>query len=70
MLPVEIATLLAGKYVEMQMLPLSFKKYFSSERQKKKECFDGYVQFASFSYTVNTSDKEALDEKDNHRNIL
>jgi predicted AAA+ superfamily ATPase len=62
MLSGELATLLSGRYIEIQMLPLSFKEYFSARKQEKKECFDDYIRLTSFPYAVNTSDKEAIDD--------
>lgn len=44
----ELATLLSGRYVEIKMLPLSFKEYYgyySKENKSKQELFDEYLKF-------------------------
>lgn len=49
----ELATLLSGRYVEIKMLPLSFKEYISyvgeSDLQKK---YVDYITKSSFPYTL------------------
>ena len=49
----ELATLLSGRYVEIKMLPLSFKEYISyvgeSEIEKK---YVNYITNSSFPYTL------------------
>lgn len=49
----ELATLLSGRYVEIKMLPLSFKEYISylgnSDLQKK---YINYITKSSFPYTL------------------
>ena len=58
----ELATLLSGRYVELKMLPLSFKEYVSAfdSNTSKEELYRNYVYNSSFPYTVNL---------DNRRNI-
>ena len=58
----ELATLLSGRYVELKMLPLSFKEYASAfdDRKPLDELYRDYVFNSSFPYTV---------ELDNRRNI-
>lgn len=48
----ELATLLTGRFVQIEMLPLSFKEYFSSniENLTKEEAFNQYLEFGSFPY--------------------
>lgn len=44
----ELATLISGRYVEIKMLPLSFKEYYGFHRNDKKskqELFDEYLKF-------------------------
>ncbi|MCK5157141.1 MAG: ATP-binding protein [Spirochaetales bacterium] len=49
----EIATLLSGRYIEIQMLPLSFKEYISfvgdADLNRK---YTDYLRYSSFPYTV------------------
>jgi predicted AAA+ superfamily ATPase len=52
----ELATLLTGRYVELKMLPLSFKEYLSVYKEEKRlEAFNSYLK-SSFPYAI------ALDE--------
>ncbi len=50
----ELATLLSGRFVELKMLPLSFKEYVSAfeEPFSKEELYRNYVYNSSFPYTV------------------
>ena len=50
----ELATLLSGRYVELKMLPLSFKEYVSAfdGTISKEELYRNYVYNSSFPYTV------------------
>lgn len=51
----ELATLLSGRYVELKMLPLSFREFcsgFGSRSFDKKERFDAYLRYSSFPYTL------------------
>lgn len=50
----ELATLLSGRYVELKMLPLSFKEYASAfdGNVSKEELYRNYVYNSSFPYTV------------------
>lgn len=54
MLSSEIATLISGRYVEISMLPLSFKEYVlstgsTSELARK---YTAYVETSSFPYAI------------------
>ncbi len=53
MLSQELATLLSGRYVEIKMLPLSFKEYVSAMPGiPLSDCYVDYVQYGSFPYTL------------------
>jgi predicted AAA+ superfamily ATPase len=59
MLSGELATLLSGRYVEINMLPLSFGEYlsFTGNNSKKKAvdlraALNDYLRFGSFPYTA------------------
>lgn len=44
----ELATLISGRYVEIKMLPLSFKEYYSfynDDKRSKQELFNEYLKF-------------------------
>lgn len=50
----ELATLLSGRFVELKMLPLSFREYASAfdDTISKEELYRNYVYNSSFPYTV------------------
>jgi predicted AAA+ superfamily ATPase len=54
MLSGEIATLLSGRYVEIPMLPLSFKEYCSafSKAAESRRLYRDYLVNSSFPYTL------------------
>jgi predicted AAA+ superfamily ATPase len=54
MLSGEIATLLSGRYIEIQMLPLSFKEYLSFVGDKTDigRKYADYLQYGSFPYVA------------------
>lgn len=56
MLSGELATLLAGRYITVEMLPLSFKEYYDAEsdvKNKSKEAFfQEYIRYGAFPYVV------------------
>ncbi len=56
----ELATLLSGRYVEIEMLPLSFKEYLSSLNDKTdlERKFRDYLRFGAFPYLTNIRDSE------------
>lgn len=62
MLSGELATLLSGRYVEIKMLPLSFKEYCSafSENQNIERLFNDYLLNSSFPYTLELTDKDNI----------
>lgn len=50
----ELATLLSGRYIELKMLPLSFKEYVSAfdENAGVESLYRNYIYNSSFPYTV------------------
>ena len=54
MLSGELATLLSGRYVEIEMLPLSFKEYISASGDTKElsRKYTAYLENSSFPYTL------------------
>lgn len=59
----ELATFLSGRYVELKMLPLSFKEFCSGlseseQRLSKAEKFNLYVEIGSFPYNVKFTDRK------------
>lgn len=49
----ELATLLSGRYVEISMLPLSFKEYASATDDKNlMNTYREYVEYSSFPYAL------------------
>lgn len=62
MLSGEISTLLSGRYVEIQMLPLSFKEYLSSfpDRTDLARKYRKYLENSSFPYTLELDDDRKL----------
>ena len=58
----ELATLLTGRYIEIRMLPLSFKEYVSAFLgTDKKELFRNYLTYGSMPYILNMTGREAAD---------
>ena len=62
MLSGELTTLLSGRYIEMQMLPLSFKEYldFIGDRTDLSRKYSDYLQFSSFPYAVSLKNDRSL----------
>ncbi|MFI3212551.1 MAG: ATP-binding protein [Eubacteriales bacterium] len=61
MLSGELATLLSGRYVKIDMLPLSYKEYVEinlKEDKSKQELFNEYLYFGSFPYLATSNKKE------------
>lgn len=54
MLSSELATLLSGRYIEIKMLPLSFKEYISAFEDKKdlNKKFLNYLRYSSFPQAI------------------
>ncbi|GHV76288.1 ATPase [Spirochaetia bacterium] len=61
MLSGEIATLLSGRYIEIQMLPLSFREYVSASGDDKElpRKYTRYLTESSFPYTLELTGKTA-----------
>jgi len=57
----ELATLLSGRYVLIEMLPLSFKEYFSccKDSLSVRERFNRYLRYGSFPYLTQLDDSES-----------
>ena len=50
----ELATLLSGRYVEIKMLPLSFKEFVTTESDSSVDrMYQKYISFGSFPYVLN-----------------
>lgn len=55
MLSGELATLLSGRYIKIEMLPLSFSEYVIAKKSEKStdESYLEYIETSSFPYTLN-----------------
>ena len=55
----ELSTLLTGRYVEIKMLPLSFKEFISTKDSSDLETlYNEYISLGSFPYTTQLEDDE------------
>lgn len=52
MLSSDLATLLSGRYVEISMLPLSFKEVYKEKGGDKEEVFYQYLKYGGFPYLI------------------
>ncbi len=60
----ELATLLSGRYVKIEMLPLSFKEYMEiSSSNNRSDAFKEYLEFGSFPF-INELNKNSVAIKD------
>ena len=59
MLSSEIATLLSGRYVEIRMLPLSFREFVEAtdDRESLSQKYRRYIETSSFPYALALSDQ-------------
>lgn len=56
MLSGELATLLSGRYVEIRMLPLSFREYYEQTGGNEAAAFHVYLQKGGFPYAATVTD--------------
>ncbi len=59
----ELATLLSGRYVEIKMLPLSFKEYVTAQgdAQDLPRKYTNYITNSSFPYALELSTKKEIE---------
>lgn len=55
----EISTLLSGRYIEISILPFSFKEYFLALGIDKKQAFNEYFKYGGLPYACQIKDKES-----------
>lgn len=58
MLSGELATYLSGRYIEIRMLPLSFKEYLELTGSSEREAWNQYFVNGGFPYTAYLEDEE------------
>lgn len=57
----ELATLLSGRYIEIKMLPLSFKEYKDAYQElSNDELYQRYVSWGSLPYTVSLGNEDDI----------
>ena len=59
----ELATLLSGKYIQIDMLPFSFRENYEATKESgksKKEIFDSYLRYGSFPYVAYLENDEKV----------
>lgn len=64
MLSGELATLLSGRYIEIQMLPFSFAEYFELVQGDRRDAWNTYFQYGGFPYAAQ------IEEDDIRRDYL
>ena len=52
----QLATNLRGRYIELSILPLSFKEYYQYKNDDKSHCFMNYMKTGGFPYLLNIDD--------------
>ena len=59
----ELATLLSGRYIEIKMLPLSFKEFVLSQSENANidRLFQTYISSGSFPYTLSLDQVDDID---------
>lgn len=63
MLSGELATLLSGRYITVDMLPLSFQEYLEAKdltKRSRKDWFNDYMKFGAFPYVSMLDMAEAV----------
>lgn len=61
MLSSDLSTLLSGRYIEISMLPLSFKEVYEEKGGDKEEAFNQYLKYGGFPYlTAISLDEEQI----------
>lgn len=61
MLSSDLSTLLSGRYIEISMLPLSFKEIYEEKGVDKEEAFNQYLKYGGFPYlTTMPLDEEQI----------
>lgn len=58
MLSGELATLLSGRYIEIQMLPLSFAEYYALIGGNRRDAWNAYFRNGGFPYTAQITDDD------------
>jgi len=59
----ELATLLSGRYIEIKMLPLSFKEYANYVQDKSLErLYTNYINNSSMPYALKLDDQDEVDK--------
>ena len=56
----ELATLLSGRYIQIDMLPFSFKESTKKSGKSKQELFDAYLRYGSFPYVAYLENDEKI----------
>lgn len=56
----ELATLLSGRYIEINMLPLSFADLMRIREKPKDEAFSEYMRWGGFPFLVTAADPEKI----------
>lgn len=54
----ELATLLSGRYIEIQMLPLSFAEYFELIGGDRRDAWNNYFRYGGFPYLAQLKDDD------------
>lgn len=54
----QLATNLRGRYIELSILPLSFKEYFYYKNEDKSLAFTKYMKTGGFPYLLNIDDND------------
>ena len=58
MLSGDIATLLSGRYIEISMLPFSFREFFAMKGGNRREAFEQYYRLGGFPFVANARNDE------------